>query len=99
MVGLSTPIFMSPQPGQLNTLLKFSSGGTCEILSPGQTQIGIGVFLGTTQANGVGMSLVGTGYAFSAGEVITISGPASYYLVSSGATSILHAIYGKGQGL
>lgn len=98
-VGSTLAVYMSPVPGQINTVLKYSSGGTCEIFPAGLTQTSIGVFLGITLAAATLASLAGTCYAFSAAEVLTINGPASFYLSSTGATSILHMLVGKGQGL
>lgn len=97
-VGSTLALFMQPFAGQISTVLKLTSGGTCEIFPAGQTQIGVGVFLGTTVAAATLSAWAGSGYAFSASEVLTISGPVSYYLSSTGATSILHALFGKGQG-
>jgi hypothetical protein len=97
-VGGTLALFMQPQAGQISTMLKFFSGGTCEILPPGFTQTNVGVFLGTTLAAATLGAITGSGYCFSAGEALTINGPAAYYLSSTGATSILHAIFSKGQG-
>lgn len=97
-VGATVALFMQPFPGQINSTFKFFSGGTCEILPAGLTQSAIGVYVGTTQPLGTLAAISGSGYCFSAGEVLTISGPAAFYLSSTGATSVLHAMFGKGQG-
>lgn len=96
-VGATLAVFMQPFPGQMVTQLKLMVGGTCEILPAGSTQVNIGFFIGTTQPAATLAALSGSGYMFSAGEVLSLSGPAMFYLSSTGATSVLHALFGKGQ--
>lgn len=98
-VGATLALFIQPIPGQLSVLMKYSSGGTCEILPAGLTQIAHNIFLPRSQAAATLAAISGSGYAFSSGEAITVDGPVSFYLSSTGATSVIHAIFTKGQGL
>jgi len=97
-VGATVAVFMQPFTGQISALLKMFSGGTCEILPPGLTQTAIGVFQGTTMNGATLAAISGSGYCFTSNEVMAINGPANFYLSSTGATSIIHAVFGKGQG-
>jgi len=97
-IGATLAVFMQPQAGQVSTLLKMFSGGTCEILGPAFTQVAFNIFLGTTMAGGTLAALSGSGYCLSTNETLSLSGPAYYYLSSTGATSVLHAIFGKAEG-
>lgn len=97
-IGATLAVFISPYAGQINCTLKYLSGGTCEILAAGTTALGTDVTLGTTQTPGVLATQSGFGYLLGASEVLSISGPASFYVSSTGATTILAAIFAKGQG-
>lgn len=98
VIGTNTGVYIQPFAGQIGVLLKMFSGGTCEILPAALGQSQIGFFQNTTQTAANLSLMSGFGYCFSANEVLTIGGPASFYLSSTGATSILHAIFSKGQG-
>jgi len=97
-VGATLAVFMSPFTGQISQLLKLTAGGTCEVLAPGLTQIASGVFLGTTMAAATLAAISGQGYCLSTNEILSINGPACFYLSSTSATSMIHSIWGKGQG-
>lgn len=103
-VGATVAVFMQPAAGQVSTVLKMFSGGTLEILPCSQTLLsglgGLGpnTFLPAAQAAATLAALSGSGYAMSAAEVLSISGPASYYLSATSATCVLHALFGKSQG-
>jgi len=103
-VGATLAIFCQPQAAQVSWLLKYISGGTCEILTTGIGSSVANLFFGTTLPaatlaafNGQGF-LLGPLGAGSNWESIQIPGPAQFYLSSTGATSIVAALLFKGQG-
>ena len=97
-VGATAALLITPFAGQVNCLIKYSSGGTCEILPAGLTQIALNLFAPVAQPGQTLLALSGSGYLLGANEALSIPGPASFYLSSTGATSVLYAIFGKGQG-
>jgi hypothetical protein len=97
--GATQAVLISPFAGQLSVTLKYSSGGTLEVLPAGLTTLGSpGCFLPIAQAAATLAALSGMGYLLGGSEVLSISGPASFYLSSLNATSIVYAIFTKGQG-
>lgn len=80
-VGLSQIIRVTPDPFAYRTSIKAISGGTLELLSPRLS--------GTSTAAGFS---AGSGWPFIANEVVSWIGPASYYLMSSGATTIVSLV-------
>lgn len=107
-VGATNAYFLNVIHREKALMIKYVSGGTLEILpaSQGGSLINGGSQLystpnflgGSTQTPGMLAALSGTGYVMTAGEVISIDGPCRMYLSSTGATTIIHAIQGTGQG-
>lgn len=82
-VGLSAPIAFTPIPTQEGWLIKYPIlGGTLEIAGS------------TGMAGGLSFAVQtwGAGYVMDATESIAIDGPASFYLRSAGATSVVHVV-------
>jgi hypothetical protein len=88
-VGATLAVLMTPVAGQNSILLKYFSGGTCEI---------IGCTLGQTLSAADLSSASGSGYLLGSSEILQIDGPARYYLSSTGATTTLMLLIGKSQG-
>ena len=102
-VGATLAVFVDVISGEKALLLKYVSGGTLEILSvtSGASTFygGSGFFIaGSTQTPAMLAAMSGTGYVFTAGEVLSIDGPCRMYLSSTGATTIVHTLQGKAQG-
>lgn len=105
-VGATVAIFCQPVAGQVSWLLKYLSGGTCEILPTGIGQTLSPDFnYGTTSPLSTLVSQSGNGYLLgpigitgTSWESLSIPGPASFYLSSTGATSIIAALMMKSQG-
>ena len=97
-VGATLAVFITPDAKLVNLTIKYLSGGTLELLSCGYTEPVLGLKIGTTQTPAALASLSGSGYLMGGSEVLSFSGHPSFYLSSTGATSIVCAIYAKGQG-
>lgn len=104
-IGATVATYLQPSAGQIGWMLKYISGGTCVILpcAIGSSQIGLNFNTTHTQAALAGMS--GAGYLLGGPlgntgviENLVIPGPASFYLSSGGATSIVAVMAFKGQG-
>lgn len=87
-VGSTVATLVSPEPGQLNIVLKYFSGGTLEI---------IGCSLGVTLTAAQLASANQTGYLMGTSEILTIDGPARFYLSSTAATTIVMVLRGRSQ--
>lgn len=87
--GATQAVLMVPEPGQNSLLLKYFSGGTLEI---------IGVTAGVTLTAAQLVTASGTGYLIGTSEILSLDGPARFYLSSLGATSVLHVITGRSAG-
>lgn len=88
-VGLTNAILVDGSQVKAcnSTQLKFSSGGTCLVVGvPGGATL--------TQAQLASAS----GYLLSANEVLSLAGPARFYLANTGATSIVYFIQGMSEG-
>lgn len=97
--GATLALFIQPQQGQLGWQLKLLSGGTCEILPTGIGSSNLNLNFGTTSSAGTLANQSGQGYMLQpTPEVLKINGPASFYLSSTGATSVVAALLLKGQG-
>jgi hypothetical protein len=97
--GCTLALFIQPQQGQLGWQLKLLTGGTCEILPTGIGSSILGLNFSTTVPIGNLASLSTQGYMLQpTPEVLKIAGPASFYLSSTGATSVVAALLFKGQG-
>lgn len=82
-IGLSAPIAFTPMPSQEGWLIKYQVlGGTLEI--SGTT--------GIAQGLSFPVQTWGSGYIMDVTESISIDGPASFYLRSAGATSIVNVV-------
>lgn len=88
-VGLSAPVEVTGIINQVTGTMKYAVlGGTLEI--SGST--------GIAQGLSYPVQTWGAGYVMDAGEAITFDGAARFYLRSSGATSVVHILYGLGAG-
>jgi hypothetical protein len=82
-IGLSAPIELTPIATQEGWLLKYPVlGGTLEIC--GST--------GIAQGLSFPVQTWGSGYMMEVGESISVDGPASFYLRSAGATTVVHVV-------
>jgi hypothetical protein len=104
-VGATLALYCKPQEGQLGWQLKYLSGGTCEILPTGIGSSGFNLSFATTLSAASLAAFSGGGYLLGAVgstgpgfESLNISGPAAFYLSSTGATAIIAALLLKGQG-
>lgn len=88
-VGSTIAILVEPIVGQQNIVLKYFSGGTLEILG-----VSAGVTLTAAQLGTANQ----TGYLMGTTEVLTLDGPARFYLSSTAATTIVMVIRGKSAG-
>ena len=104
-IGMTAATYLQPEAGQLGWRLKYISGGTCTILgcAIGSSILGLG--FGTTQTQSALAGMSGSGYLLGGPlgntgviENFDIPGPASFYLASAGATSIVAVMVFKGQG-
>lgn len=87
-VGLSTVIRVLPTDYQYAETIKiFSGGGTLEIVPP--------VLSGASTPASAGH---GTGYPVGANEVVSIGGPAVFYLAATGATMVVAMTLGRTAG-
>lgn len=77
-LGLSlTPLLITPPVGSADGFLKWISGGSLEIVSnniPG--------------ASIAGQTVAAIGYIVGTTEVVNLNGPASFYVMAAGATSV-----------
>jgi hypothetical protein len=86
-VGLSAIIKVAPVSTQANAIMKiFSGGGTLEIVQ---------VPAALTGSSAVGW---GIGYPVGANEIITLGGPAHFYLAATGATMTIALGYAFSAG-
>jgi len=103
-IGATLALFCQPQVAQISWLLKWISGGTCEILSTGIGSSNLNLNFGTTVPPATLASQSGQGFLLgpigsgSDWESIAIPGPAAFYLSATGATAIVSAMLFKGQG-
>lgn len=104
-IGATVATYMQPEPGQIGWMLKYMNGGTCFLLpcAIGSSQIGMG--FGTTQTQAALAGMSGAGYLLGSAngntgviENLRINGPASFYISSAGATSLISVMSFKGQG-
>lgn len=70
-------------PGQVDSLIKLVSGGSCEI---------IGLNAGSTA-----LPVAGKGFLMDS-TYIKIEGPARYWLLATGATAVVHVLNGVTSG-
>lgn len=77
--------------GANSVMLKLMAGGTCEIH---------GVAQGVTYSAAQGASLfaAGSGYPLDVAERLPISGPIRFYIMATGATATVAAIWGRTLG-
>ena len=87
-VGMSSPLLIVENSGQVSGTIKYFSGGSLEI---------VGVTFGVTYT-GTSLQIAGTGYLFGTSEAFNYSGPARFYLCSTGATAVAYQLLGFGPG-
>lgn len=88
-VGATVAVLIEGIAGQNSTLLKYVSGGTLSV---------VGVATGVTLTAAELASAVGNHYVMGTSEVLSIDGPARFYLMATGATTTVSAIRGRTQG-
>lgn len=90
-VGLSQIIRVTPTAYQYAQSVKIlSGGGTLEI-------VGV-AFSGSSTAAGTSTVGWGTGYPIGAAEVVSVGGPAVFYLAATGATMVAVMLIGQTVG-
>lgn len=87
--GATRAFLMQPVAGELTSTIKYFEGGSLEI---------IGATLGVSFTPSFLVSLLGKGYLVSTNEAVNINGPARYYMMATGATSIAYILKGLSQG-
>lgn len=87
-IGLSAivEVTLKTIPGSISVQFKQFSGMTLEIVS--------GVSSGSDPA-----LHRGSGYPITANEIISIGGPATFYLLATGSTAVVPLLIGKSQGI
>lgn len=100
--GATLALLVTPEPGEVGSGIKVLSGGSLAIFSTPYAQANsylYGISLGSTWA---GASLVALntagGYVLGSGEAVNIQGPAKYYLMAMGATTIVTKLVAYGEG-
>lgn len=88
-VGATNALLFTPIVGQNGTLFKYWSGGTLEV---------IGVPAGVTLTAQNLADANGNHYLLGTSEVLSLDGPARFYLSSTGSTTVLMALIGKSAG-
>lgn len=88
-LGATLAVLYDQTATQNSILLKYFSGGTLEI---------IGVSFGVTLTAAQMATASGTGYVVGTTEILSIDGPARFYLMSTGATTVVMSIRGKTPG-
>jgi hypothetical protein len=87
--GATLAHFYEPIAGQINSLIKYLSGGTLQIC---------GVTLGMTMTAAQLVSADGQGYLMGATEALSLEGPAPCYLMALSATTMVTVVRGKSAG-
>lgn len=87
-VGLSQVIRIASQAYETAVSFNLLSGSSLEVV---QAQLS-----GSSTASGA--TAWGTGYLVGTGEVVSVGGPACFYLAATGATAIVQVMYGYGAG-
>lgn len=85
--GYSLALWVRAQPGEVGSDLKYFTGGSLEIMqvaTPGQS--------------GIAQTAAGQGYLMGTTEKQSFSGPASYYLCATGATTQAYLLRKMGTG-
>ena len=86
-VGMSSIIKCSPTAYSFGINLKIlSGGGTLEIVSS------------PPSLTGASSAVHGTGYPVGASESVTFDGPATFYLLATGATMVCTVLLGRTAG-
>ncbi len=87
--GATNAILVSAVPGEVASLIKYSTGGSLEIVQAPYGASYTGASL---------VPLIGTGYLMGVSEVISLTGPARYYLIATGATTTVMNLRGLSSG-
>lgn len=87
--GATLAFLVNPIAGEVSSILKYFSGGSLEIVPAP---------LGTTALGGSLVALEGTGYLMGTSEALNIAGPARYYLIAKGATTLAYLLRGRSAG-
>ena len=95
--GATLAVLIAPQNGETGQLIKYFTGGSLEIVQAPVSHSG-GETIGLTWTGPSLVNLLGTGYLMGAGEVVSVSGPARYYLMATGATVTCYLLKGLTAG-
>lgn len=95
--GATLAVLISPQSGETGQLLKYFTGGSLEIVQAPISNAGSQT-VGQTWAGASLVALQGTGYLLGTSEVVSISGPARFYLMATGATVTCYLLKGLTAG-
>lgn len=106
-IGATAAVFIDVAPGEQGILVKYSSGGTLELLPAslgasfvyGTSTVNYNFTSGSTQTAAMLIALSGTGYLMGTSEILTLDGSPRFYLSSLGATSIVYVLKGVGAGI
>lgn len=85
--GGSSAMAMLATAGQVGWLFKYASGGSLEIHSAA-----VGISAGSALASG------SSGYLMASTEVMSIAGPARFFLVATGSDAVVNVVRAMGPG-
>lgn len=99
-VGATVAVLISPLDGETGSLIKYFTGGSLEIVQAPvrHDTYGQSSLIGLTWAGASLVALQGTGYLFGSSEVVSVDGPARYYLMATGATVTCYLLKGLTAG-
>lgn len=92
--GATLAVYVSQTAGEVASVLKYLTGGSMEIQPAPLDSSG----MGTTWAGASLVPLIGNGYLMGTSEALSISGPARYYIMATGATVTCNLLRGKSSG-
>lgn len=84
--GATLALLVTAEAWECGSGIKYFTGGSLEIQPAPPYQGGFGYSGGATWAGASLVNLIGKGYLMGTTEAISISGPARYYLMATGAT-------------
>lgn len=90
ITGGGSATLIGATAGQVGGILKWMSGGSLEIFyAP------VGVSSGSQPAGGAAGS---SGYLVGTAELVSVTGPARFYLVATGSNAVCHYLRAMGPG-
>lgn len=90
--GATLAVYMQQQAGEAASIIKYFSGGSCEILGAPPPAVGQ-TWTGASLVN-----LAGTGYLLGTSESLALEGACRYYLMATGATATVMQLRGLSPG-